>query len=329
MTRESLLGAIDRFAGVRATVVGDLMLDRYMWGRATRISPESPVMVVEVDRETAVPGGAANVAANLLALGLSVSLVGVRGDDEAGAALMEGLRAANLEADGVIVDPERPTTVKTRVVAQSQQVVRFDREVRDPIGDEVAGRIGDTLEERSARSSAILISDYAKGALTPQVVGRAIATAERLGIPSLVNAKPTSLGWIRGAAVATVNQSEAHAYSGDGGFFLEDRIQEAGGSLRAAIGVRTLVVTRGPEGMMVWNEGIVPLRVEAHKVPVYDVAGAGDTVVSVLTAAYATGSDHITATWLAAAAAAVVVGKLGVATCSADELRQSVEAWHT
>ncbi|MCW5938409.1 MAG: bifunctional hydroxymethylpyrimidine kinase/phosphomethylpyrimidine kinase [Fimbriimonadaceae bacterium] len=327
MTRESLLWAIDKFAEARATVVGDLMLDRYMWGRATRISPESPVMVVEVDRETAVPGGAANVAANLLALGLGVSLVGVRGDDEAGAALMDGLRAAHLEADGVIVDPDRPTTVKTRVVAQSQQVVRFDREVREPIGASVAERIGESLVERSGRSSAVLVSDYAKGALTPDVVGRAIALAGQLGIPSLVNAKPASLGWIRGATVATVNQSEAHAFSGDPGFLAEEQIREAGDTLREAVGVRTLVVTRGPEGMMVWSEGVEPLQVEAHKVPVYDVAGAGDTVVSVLTAAFATGSDNETATWLAAAAAAVVVGKLGVATCSAEELRQSVETW--
>lgn len=316
MSPQALAQATERFAGTRMTVVGDLMVDAYLWGDATRISPEAPVMVVEVERESAVPGGAANVANNLLALGAEVSVVGVCGADDAGDRLVADLAGRGADVRGIVRDSSRPTTVKTRVVTQGQQVVRIDRETREPISGEVEEELVRILRTIRAEGQSVIVSDYAKGAVTHQVARAALAQGKGI---TAVNAKPRNGGLYRDADMVTVNQVEAEAMSGTD-FRSEEHILEHGTALRERLGIRSLVVTRGGKGMIAFQEGREPIIVPAKQVEVYDVAGAGDTVITTLALTLASGSDLVTASHLAMRAAAIVVGKLGVATVSRDEL---------
>src|SRR5579871_1262867 len=199
------------FAGRRLVVLGDLMTDEYLWGRATRISPESPVMVVEVDRETSVPGGAANVVNNLLALGAQVAVVGVIGDDPAGVDLKEALIAEGADVQGVVVDPSRPTTRKTRVVARSQQVLRVDREQTHPVPRDIASVLLDRLRAALHGADAVLVSDYNKGVMIPMVSQSVVSAARDRGILLTANAKPPNAHALAGAHLIQLNQAEAEA----------------------------------------------------------------------------------------------------------------------
>ncbi len=328
MKRETYRGIVRSFADRRIVVVGDVMLDEYLFGRASRVSPEAPVMVVEVERDGAVPGGAANVACNLLALGAAVSVVSVVGDDDAGRSLASMLAERGADVGGLVVDGTRPTTRKTRIVAQSQQVLRVDRERADSLSDETSGALAERLAAALRDADAVLVSDYDKGVVRGDAPALFVQAAKQAGKIVTANPKPANGLGLRGADVVSFNESEAaaalqlvglskyaYAFRGD-----EDRIDEAGAQLTAKLGVAHLVVTRGAKGLSVWHAGGGVRHVPARPVAVYDVAGAGDTMIGVLTLGLAGGAGIEDAAAVANHAASCVVRKVGVATVSADEL---------
>jgi len=311
---------IERFKNLKIAVMGDLMVDEYIWGQANRVSPESPVLVIDVQRETSVPGGAANVASNILALGARVRVLGAVGADSHGEELRASLTKRGADVTGIITDPTRLTTRKTRVVAQSQQVLRIDREQSTDLPEsaslELLGKIQSVLTD----VDAVLVSDYAKGVVNSNVIPATIAATRSAGKPFLANAKPPNAKLLRGASLVTINLSEAVATSGDKRFQDDELIHEAGHDLRKALDAETLVVTRGQKGLCAWTHQGETVAIPAHPVSVYDVAGAGDTVAALLTLCIASGATIEVATRLAVLAAAIVVGKVGVATVSAEEL---------
>lgn len=311
-----------KFQGVRAVVVGDLMLDEYIFGRATRVSQEAPVLVVKQDRFSAVPGGAANVAMNMMALGATVGIIGVVGADPAGEMLEQALEMSGIENRGVITDPNRATTKKTRVVANhSHQVLRIDRENDEPIGAEVQAQLLAKIDAALTDAHVLLLSDYQKGVLTPETIQQIIALAKSKGVVSVANAKPQSIPAYSGAGVVTLNRFEATAASGRSKTIVDSEAEEVATLLRASIGVDSMVVTLGGSGMgCASDEGYV--QVPAVKVEVYDEAGAGDTVVATLALAAGFGPIGKEALELATHTAAAVVRKVGVAVPSNDDLEQ-------
>jgi D-beta-D-heptose 7-phosphate kinase/D-beta-D-heptose 1-phosphate adenosyltransferase len=325
------------FAGRRIAVIGDLMMDEYVWGRATRISPESPVMVVDVERETAVPGGAANVVNNLLALGASVEVVGVVGQDPAGERLREDLRTRGAGVDGILTDGSRRTTRKTRVVAHHQQVLRVDREDRLALSEAVADQMMEVFAGLLDSCEAVVVSDYNKGVIGPTTGGRIIGACRTRGAPALANPKPGNVRWLRGCHVIQLNQFEAETAAAQAGLdcgtvFHEEveadpqERRRAGASLLQVLGTEALVVTRGARGMCLVEQSGAFAEVPPHAVEVYDVAGAGDTVISTLTLGLLAGATLLEAAELASRAAACVVRKVGVATTTPDEV---LAEWET
>jgi D-beta-D-heptose 7-phosphate kinase/D-beta-D-heptose 1-phosphate adenosyltransferase len=315
---------IEHFARKRLVVLGDLMMDEYLLGRATRISQESPVMVVEVEREWCVPGGAANVVNNLLALGAQVAVIGVVGGDPIGEALRQSLRERGARVEGVITDDARPTTRKTRVLAHSQQVLRVDREQTQALSAAVAAQLLSQLRQELEAAEAVVVSDYNKGVLTPEVAQETVQSARRAGCLLTSNPKPPNARLLVGSRLLSLNQSEAEATSGDRRFAGEEGLEAAGAALVRELGVETLVVTRGGKGLSLWHAAGGVHHLPAHLVEVYDGAGAGDTVISALTLGLLAGATPEEAAEIANHAAACVVRKVGVATVTPQEL---LEDW--
>ncbi|HEU4593518.1 MAG TPA: D-glycero-beta-D-manno-heptose-7-phosphate kinase [Pyrinomonadaceae bacterium] len=326
LTTERASELVRAMRGRRVLVFGDVMLDEFVWGDVTRISPEGPVPVVDIRRESAHPGGAANVLANLRALGLEAGVVGVVGDDRAGERLRAELKAAGaIEADASLVtDGERPTTVKTRIIAHSQLVVRADRERRAPVGEEIEGRIIAALRELVRGADAFIVSDYDKGAVTPRVLAEVLPLAVGAGVPVLVDPKIRNFDAYRPATLVTPNHHEALRVTGseddsDGG------MARAARAIREKLGCRSVLITRGERGMMLLEEDGEPTYVPTAAREVYDVTGAGDTVIATLASALAAGATLVEAAMLANHAAGIVVGKVGTATADAEELVASFE----
>lgn len=310
--------------GARVLVVGDLMLDEYVWGEVHRISPEAPVPVVEVSRRTLQAGGAANAAAGVVALEGEARVVGVVGDDTGGAALREAMRETRVNQECVILDSARPTTTKVRVIAHSQQVVRTDSETRDALAPELEERVCAEVADRIAASQALLISDYGKGVVSERVARSAIDAARKHEVPVVVDSKGLHYSRFRGATVITPNVQDAERASRihiEG----EEHLREAARRLSEDCGGAALLITRGAAGMTLFSVDH-PLHVPAQAREVYDVTGAGDTVVAVLAVALAKGAELPDAVRLANAAAGVVVGKVGTSTVTLEELSQAVES---
>src|SRR5579883_703934 len=317
MTPADVLG---RVTGCPVLVVGDLILDEFVWGTARRISPEAPVPVVEVHRRTYAPGGAANAAANAAGLGGRVALVGVAGADPAGDRLTECLRAGRVADIDVVRDPARPTTTKTRVVAHGQQVVRFDHEDTAPVPATVRDAVLARVRALLPAARGCILSDYGKGAVGPEVAGEVIAAAARAGVPVVVDPKGADYRKYRGATLVKPNQAEAGVALGRGVATGAD-VAAAGPELVARQGGRSAVlITRGPDGMTLFEPGRPPAHVPARAREVFDVTGAGDTVTGVLGVGLAAGIPLLAGCRLAAAAAAVVLGKRGTAAIDAGEL---------
>ena len=313
---------VSALRGRRVLVVGDVMLDEFLWGRVSRISPEAPVPVVQVERESFHVGGAGNVAANVRALGGETALVGVVGRDAAGARVRDAVVAAGI-APRLVTHPERPTTVKTRIVAHHQQVVRADRE---DAGD-VAGRPGAALlaalDEELPRCGALVVSDYQKGVVTAALLRRLLPLARRHRVPVLVDPKVKHFALYRRVTLVTPNQLEAEQATGVR--LVGDRaVDRAGRAILRSLACRAALVTRGEHGMSLYERGRAPLHVEAAAREVFDVTGAGDTVIATIALAVAAGASLAEAAVLANAAAGVVVGKLGTAQATPAELLDAV-----
>jgi rfaE bifunctional protein kinase chain/domain len=308
----------------RVTVLGDVMLDEFVWGRVGRISPEAPVPVVEVAEESFHLGGAGNVAASVRALGGRAALAGVVGEDEAGQRVLGALFAAGVESRLVLPSPERPTTIKTRIIAHGQQVVRTDREDSSDVPDWTVERLVEGLRGEIAATDAVVVSDYQKGVVTPALLRRVLPLARRGRRPVLVDPKLRHFRLYRGATVVTPNQLEAEQATG---VRLQgpESLEAAGRRILKVLDCRAALITRGEQGMSLFERGKPPLHVPAAAREVFDVTGAGDSVIATLALALAAGATLPEAAALANAAAGVVVAKVGTAQATPDEVLAAVQ----
>ena len=325
-TRRDAQEVLSRCAGKRVLVVGDLMLDRYVCGKVTRISPEAPVPVVEVTDEHALPGGAANVARNVQALGGKAIVAGVVGRDDVGRELLGLLADEGIAADGVIPHETFQTAMKTRILAERQQVVRVDRECRREVLADQAERMAGQIAELAEDAAAVIIEDYGKGVVTQQAVDAAVRTARRRGIPVALDPKEGHDLRVEALTLATPNYREACWAAGVAAQadVEEETLRRVGETLRAKWHVAVLIVTLGPLGMYVVAESGPATVIAAEAREVFDVSGAGDTVIAAALLSLLGGASPLTAATLANHAAGVVVGKLGAATCSTQELLKAI-----
>ncbi len=320
MGETELIAIVRNWQAKRVVVVGDVMLDEYLWGTVTRISPEAPVPVVEIKSQTVRPGGAANVAANIKALGAEPLLVGVVGGDHAARLLREALAGQGIDDAGLVADPDRPTTLKTRIIAHNQQVVRADREFTGPIPPAVEDALLGRLEAFLAGADAVLFEDYNKGALTPRVIAEVKARAGRRGLLRTVDPKLERFFEYEGVELVKPNLREAEAVLGRrlAGY---EEVAAAGQALLERLKCANLVVTMGEKGMMLFRPGAAPEVVPAvGRREVRDVTGAGDTAIAALTLSLAAGAGLTQAAWVAAVAAGLVVGKVGAVPVGVEEL---------
>ena len=325
LTRDHLEQLLGKMADRRVVVVGDAMLDIYLSGDADRISPEAPVPVVTVHTRRYALGGAGNVAANVAAIGAQCRLVAVIGDDARGDSLRAELAQSRLPDRHIVVAAERPTTSKTRVTARGQQLVRIDEEVEDPIPPRAENQLLGQLDAAMADADAVLLEDYNKGTLTPAVIGRAMALAQKRGVPVAVDPKFKHFFAYKGATIFKPNRRELE--------------QAMGATLDLAhpgalpvsldkLGVDNLLLTLGPDGMVLVTKDKQITRIPAMAREVFDVSGAGDTVTAWVGTALAAGASVREAAQLANYAAGVEVGKSGVATVSPAEVLAVHEAWY-
>jgi D-beta-D-heptose 7-phosphate kinase/D-beta-D-heptose 1-phosphate adenosyltransferase len=314
-----LIDAVRRFRRKRILVVGDVMLDRFIWGAVSRISPEAPVPVVEIQKESVCLGGAANVAANIRSLGGAPLPLAVLGNDLEGQRMREEFRSLGASTRGLIVDPARATSVKTRIIAHHQQVCRTDREDRTPVSGEVYRRLIKQFRACIAAADAIIISDYAKGLISPALLRDILPVAKAAGKLVCVDPKLTNLAAYRPATVITPNTLEAERASGITISTTRDLLR-AGRKILRQTGVSHLVITRGEHGMALFDREERVKYIPTLAREVFDVTGAGDTVISTLALGLVAGLTVLESAILANIAAGIVVGKLGTASVTPDEL---------
>lgn len=313
---------VKTFASCRLAVIGDSMVDRFLWGKVDRISPEAPVPVVKLEKETRKLGGAANVAANIRSLGAEVVLFGLNGRDEAGTWMNELLAEHGIDAGGMVEAQDRPTTIKTRIIAHNQQVVRTDREDDSPVAAALVEKLLQRLESMGPFDGYVL-SDYGKGVLTDEALKQCIARATTAGSPIIVDPKKGDYSQYRGVTSLTPNQKEAEqacALSITG----EKSLTKAGNALLERTAADAVLITRGEHGMALFEKDGKQHHLPTEASHVYDVTGAGDTVIAVYTTALAAGADFATAASLANHAAGVAVRELGTVAVTADQLREAL-----
>lgn len=315
---------VDRFPKTRTLVVGDVMLDHYIWGNVSRISPEAPVPVVAVSKENVLLGAASNVVNNIHALGGDVRVCGVIGADDAGRQLREMLHARGISTHGLITEPDRPTTIKTRVIAHSQQVVRFDREAKNNISPETHSKVFEFVERQIRNGlDALVLSDYSKGVVTRELVKDVVKLARKNGIIVSVDPKVNHFEMYSGVTVLTPNTKEASIGAkieiGDDASLLK-----AGGLLLKRLKCDSVLVTRGEQGMSLFESGGRITHIPTMAQEVFDVTGAGDTVISTLTLAMAAGAGTVEAARISNYAAGIVVGVVGTAVVRPEELKRKI-----
>lgn len=314
---------IQRFPQASVLVIGDLILDHYIWGRVSRISPEAPVPVVHVESESMRLGGAANVFNNILALGGKADLCGMIGSDEAGRLLLKELGPKRSSRGGVVIDQDRPTIKKSRVIAHNQQIVRYDVERKGEIKPQLQKRILRYVESRLRELTCLVVSDYAKGVVTAGLMAELVRLAALRKVPIIVDPKVEHFGFYKGVTLITPNHLEATQAAGlhgDG----DQTIQEAAETIRQRLGCQTVLVTRGEKGMSLFESNNHSWHIPTQARQVYDVTGAGDTVVSTLALALSTGASMREAATLANYAAGIVVGMVGTATVSTKQLTEAL-----
>lgn len=328
LTNDELQQLIDKWNKVKIMVIGDMIADGYIEGRISRISREAPVLVLEYAGETIVPGGAANVVHNVAALSGHVQAVGIIGDDYSGAELVRVLNAKGADPNGLIVDTSRPTITKTRIMAGGQatvrqQVVRIDKETKQPLAEDIATKELTYVQEHLKDVQAVILSDYGNGSIIPAIREWVIDQCHRLDIPCIVDSRYDIFAF-QGATVIKQNEAEAALALGIEQIGDED-LEQAGLKLCRQLAARSLLLTRGAQGMTLFEDsGTITHIPVANVSEVYDVSGAGDTVVAVMALALAGGLGYMEAARLANIAAGVVVRKFGTATASPAEL---AEAW--
>ena len=315
---------ISIFERCKIIVIGDLMIDEYLWGNVDRISPEAPVPVVSVERESYTLGGAGNVINNLISVGAQVSVASAIGTGINADILIKTFADMKLDTSGLIRDPNRPTTKKTRIIAANQQVLRIDRETTRPITELAASHIYNFLEKHISTSHAILFSDYGKGLLSPDLLKRLIDLANYYNKPTLCDPKGLSFKKYAGTFIITPNKKEASLAAG-----VEikdtDSLIAAGEKLLSDIPVKNVLITCGKDGMVLFEEGHPPHMISAKARQVFDVSGAGDTVLAVLGMAVAAGLSLAEGATLANLAAGLVVGKVGTAPIEKEELQEALD----
>ncbi|QWR78570.1 D-glycero-beta-D-manno-heptose-7-phosphate kinase [Candidatus Magnetomonas plexicatena] len=317
----SFKNILEKFKDRHILVIGDIILDHYVWGKVERISPEAPVPVVDVERESYLLGGAGNVAHNVVSLGASVTVSGVAGDDYNEAVLSSLFKERGIRTEGIYRD-ERPTTTKSRVIAHGQQVVRFDKESRAAIGKSALKHITEYVGDNLDKFDAIIISDYKKGVITQGFIK--FLVDKTVGDHKFISADPKvgHFQYYHGLSMITPNKKEAQEGSG---VAIEDKqsLERAGKKLLKTLNLNSVLITRGDEGMSLFYE------TQVHHIPtvakaVYDVTGAGDTVISAFTLAYVSGASLVESAVIANHAAGIVVGFVGTAVTTVDALLHSL-----
>ena len=313
--------SIDKFSSCRILVVGDVIMDEFLWGRVERISPEAPVPVVQVEEESLVLGGAGNVVNNIISLGGQALLCGVIGNDAMGRELVHMLQNMNSPTHGLVVEDRRPTTIKTRIVAHSQQVVRVDREESEPVTEASIKKIITVIKEQLGSIDAIVISDYGKG-----VVARSLMDGIRSlgqGSQTILAVDPTvrNLALYKNVTLITPNNYEAQQMSG---IHIEDdqSVRQAGVHLLEELSCQMVLITQGDKGMTLFEGNGETTQIPTVARKVFDVSGAGDTVIAAFTLAVASGLTPSEAALLSNLAAGIVVGEVGTAPVAASRLKE-------
>ena len=310
---------ISKFSKTNVLVIGDLILDEFLWGDVSRISPEAPVPVVRVKSESFMPGGAANVANNIHALGGKAYLAGVVGMDERGRILTSELAKKDMDVEGIVIDSERPTTLKTRIIAHHQQVVRIDKEKMDGLGIGLIEQIIDYVKEIIDEIDAIIIEDYGKGVVTPKLLQEVLRLARRHKKIVTVDPKEEHFHYYKGVSAITPNHYEAAQAVGikvkDA-----DSIARIGKALLNKLKCEAVLMTRGEDGMQLFEKNGRVTHIPTFAQDVFDVSGAGDTVIGTFTLALAAGASMIDAARISNTAAGIVVGKVGIAVSTQEEI---------
>ncbi|MCG8568061.1 MAG: D-glycero-beta-D-manno-heptose-7-phosphate kinase [Desulfobacterales bacterium] len=314
---------IDQFKTIRALVIGDLMIDEYLWGDVDRISPEAPVPVVAVKRESSTLGGAGNVINNLISMGASVMAVGTAGTGKGGDIILSKLAELGVTAQGIIREADRPTTRKTRVIASNQQVVRIDKEIKQEICAPTLEKILTLIKGEINQVNLVIISDYDKGLVTPELVAGVVDLTRGKNIPVLADPKARRFNKYSGVTLMTPNKKEA-SQAANMAIDTREELEEAGKIITDQAKLEKLIITCGKDGMVLFENGKITHTIASRARQVFDVSGAGDTVISLLGLGLAAGADFKDAAAVANAAAGIVVGKVGTATASVDELKSAL-----
>lgn len=312
--------------GKKVLVIGDVMLDEFIWGKVSRISPEAPVPVVAVEKSTYVPGGAANVARNIQSLEGRVMLTGVVGSDETADRLKGELGSMDIECGGLVRDVTRPTTLKTRVIAHSQQMVRIDREKESLLSASVRETLLSAIQERIPSVHAVAFSDYDKGIAHDFLIDGILKAVRKHKKPLVVDPKPKNFLKWKKATVLTPNIMEA-SQAMNRSLNTKKDLSDLARDVHHRLGIAALLVTRGEHGMSLFQRGRSAVDIPAVASQVYDVTGAGDTVTAALTLGLAAGGDIFTATYLANFAAGIVVRKVGTASAAIHEIDEFLHAY--
>lgn len=323
LTRQRISALISAMGRSRVLILGDVMIDEYLLGSVERISPEAPVPVVEVSSARTLLGGAANVAANIRALGDEPILVGVAGQDDAAEKLGGLLESRGISRSHIVTDPSRPTTIKTRLIAHSQQVVRFDQERRTPLDEPTEKFILERINSQIDTINAVIISDYGKGVITPSLLQTVTELCNSRSIFIAVDPKETNFHNYRRVSLITPNHHEAgFAYGRK--ILTETDLHEVGNGLLEKLEVRSLLITRGPEGMSLFSTEAEPTHIPTFARNVYDVTGAGDTVIATFVSAVCAGASLAEAAVFANAGAGYTVGEIGTATITLPQLQREL-----
>ena len=322
--KKYLIKGIDNFKKSMTLVLGDIMLDRFIWGRVSRISPEAPVPVVEVECETAMLGGAANVANNLVSLGGNVMMCGVVGDDATGKEVISRLNELNVDTTGIVIEMDRPTSVKTRIIAHDQQVVRYDRERKIPLKAKSTKNILDFIDKKKGNLSALIISDYGKGVISRQLMDGLKSIISFSNYPVAVDPNVKNFRLYKDVTIITPNHNQAEEIAGLE-IINENDLYKVGKKLFNNRKCKALLITRGKDGMSLFEEEGRVTHIKSIARKVYDVTGAGDTVIAALTLGLAGGLDIKSSSYLSNLAAGIVVGEVGTSTVKIDNLKHVIE----